>query len=100
MTARRFRPAHCRDIRRLSATLDSILNRLEEEPIGLTCRALGYDTGIPESVWTRLREAHRRPDMAAGVTERDFHIAFANLLFRYPTIKLWTTHEGAVFLEL
>ncbi|MDX2135849.1 MAG: hypothetical protein SFV52_13755 [Saprospiraceae bacterium] len=99
MTAQRFHPARCRDVCRLSITLDRILSRLEGEPIGLTCRALGYDTGIPESVWTRLREAHRRPDMAEGVTEKDFHIAFANLLFRYPTIKLWTTSEGAVFLE-
>ncbi len=99
MTTQRFHPTRCRDAHRLSMTLDRVLSRLEDDPVGLTCRALGYDTGIPESVWTRLREAHRRPDMAAGVTETDFHIAFANLLFRYPTIKLWTTPEGTVFLE-
>lgn len=98
MSARIY-PARCRDIRHLSSLLDTVLRQLEGEPVRLSRRALGYNTGIPEVVWARLCAVHQYPEMATGVSREDFQIAFANLLFRYPTLKLWIEDNGDVIVE-
>ena len=98
MSARVY-PARCRDIRQLSSLLDMVLRCLESEPLRLSRRALSYDTGIPESVWARLCAAHHYPDAAKDICPDDYNIAFANLLFRYPTLKLWMEEDGDVFVE-
>jgi len=98
MSARVY-PARCRDIRQLSSLLDTVLRRLEDEPLRLSRRALGYNTGIPEIVWTKLCAVHQCPETATGVSREDFQVAFANLLFRYPTLKLWMEDDGDVIVE-
>lgn len=63
-------------------------------------KALSYDTQIPESIFLRLKNLHRQPEDASNITAQDYHILFANILFRYPTVRLYAPGDGTVFFKM
>lgn len=96
----RLFPGRIRDKLYLSRLLDQLLRQLESSPLQVTLKALSYDTQIPESIFRRLADLHRNPDDAPNITAEDFHIIFANTLFRYPTIRLYRQRDGSIFFEM
>lgn len=66
----------------------------------VTLRALAYNSGIPESVFRRLMNLHRDPADAPNIHAEDYYILFSNILFRYPTVKIWLQDNGEVFFEM
>jgi hypothetical protein len=97
---KRIYPRHIRDKFYLSRLLELYLKALAESPLAVTLRALSYDAAIPESVIDRLRNLHRNPADSPNIDPEDYHILFANLMFRYPTVKLWETARQEVFIEM
>ena len=97
---KRIYPARIHDKMYLSALLDLLLNTLAESPLQVALRALSYDTGIPESIFRRLQQLHQRPEDAPNITPEDYHILFANILFRFPTVRLYETDDGGIFFEM
>jgi hypothetical protein len=97
---RRIYPARIHDKLYLSRLLDLLLHTLRECPLQVQRRALSYDAQIPESVFQRLQNLHRCPEDAPNITPQDFHILFANILFRYPTVRLYEQPDGSIFFEM
>lgn len=63
-------------------------------------RALAYNSKIPESIFRRLMNLHRNPEDAPNINAQDFHILFSNIMFRYPTVKIWLQDDGDIFFEM
>ncbi len=84
----------------LSRLLEQYLAALEQSPMQVRLKALAYDSQIPESVFQRLVLLHRNPEDALNINAEDFHILFSNILFRYPTVKMWLLDDGSVFIEM
>lgn len=84
----------------LSRLLEQYLAALEQSPMQVRLKALAYDSQIPESVFQRLVLLHRNPEDVLNINAEDFHILFSNILFRYPTVKMWLLDDGSVFIEM
>lgn len=97
---KRIYPARIHDKFYLSHLLDLLLQALETSPLQVRLRSLSYDSQIPECIFRRLQNLHREPEDAANITAQDYHILFANILFRYPTVRLYETRDGRVFFEM
>ena len=97
---KRIHPRQIEDKFVLSQLLERFLLTLQHSPLEVRLRALSYDSGIPENILLRLQNLHRNPEDAVNIQATDYHIVFANLLFRYPTIRLWLQRNGDVFIEM
>ncbi len=97
---KRIYPARIQDKFYLSRLLDLLLHTLEESPLRVQPRALSYDTRIPDSIFRRLQNLHRCPEDAPNITAQDYHILFANILFRYPTVRIYEQADGSIFFEM
>ncbi|MBL7806833.1 MAG: hypothetical protein JNN28_03415 [Saprospiraceae bacterium] len=97
---KRLRPRQIQDKFFLSRLLELYLQTLIDSPLELRLRALAYDTRIQETVFHRLMNLHRNPSDAPHIEAEDFHILFSNIMFRYPTVKLWLDDDGCVFIEM
>lgn len=97
---KRLRPHLIQDKNYLSRLLELYITTLQESPLELRLKGLAYDTRIPESIFRRLMGLYRNPEDAVHVNAEDFHIVFSNIMFRFPTVKMWLTDDGAVFFEL
>ncbi len=97
---KRIYPARIHDKLYLSRLLDLLLHTLEDCPLQVHLRALSYDAQIPESIFQRLQNLHRRPEDMPHITAQDYHILFANILFRYPTVRLYEQDDGSIFFEM
>jgi hypothetical protein len=97
---RRLRPRSLRDKIRLSELLDLYLRTLLESPLQVTLRRLSYDTGIPERILCRLASLYFNPADETQIRLEDYYIVFANIQFRYPTVKMYECSDGAVFFKL
>jgi hypothetical protein len=84
----------------LSRLLELYLDALAGSPMQVTLRALAYNTQIPESVFRRLANLHRDPGDAPNINAEDYHILFSNVMFRYPTVRMWLEPDGNVFFEM
>lgn len=96
---RRILPGRVRDTLYLSKLLGLYLNILHEAPIKASLRMISHDTRIPEHILELLAQAHLHADQLKGIAPEDFHIVFSNIMFRYPTVKIWETKEGELFFE-
>ncbi|MBL7775562.1 MAG: hypothetical protein JNK89_06135 [Saprospiraceae bacterium] len=97
---RRIYPHKIQDKVFLSLLLDQLLHTLEESPLQVRRKALSYDAQIPESIFERLQHLHCRPEDADNVRAEDFHILFANILFRYPTVRMFQLPGKAIFFKM
>lgn len=97
---RRLRPGSVRDKKRLSELLDLHLRALRESPLQVTLRRLSYDSGIPERILCRLASLYCNPADEAQIRLEDYYIVFANIQFRYPTVKMYECPDGAVFFKI
>jgi len=100
MPAKRLYPRQIQDKIFLSRLLEQYLSALADSPMQVQVKTLAYDSQIPESVFQRLRLLHRQPEDAPNINAEDFHILFSNILFRYPTVKMWLQDDGTVFIEM
>lgn len=97
---KRIHPREIQDKFYLSRLLELLLQTLEESPLQVRLRALSYDSRIPESIFLQLVNLHRHPENAPNVNPQDFHIIFSNVLFRYPTVKMYEQDDGSVFFAM
>jgi len=97
---KRIYPRQIQDKFYLSRLLEKYLTTLEESPMRVKLRALAYDSRIPESIFRRLMNLHRDPADAPNINAEDFHILFSNIMFRYPTVKMWLQDDGEIFFEM
>lgn len=96
---RRIYPRRYSDPVHLSLLLDGYIAHLAAAPLEVSLKRLSYDTQIPESVFRRLMLLHHCPEDAPNIRAADFHILFANVMFRYPTVKIWEGDDGHIFFE-
>jgi len=97
---KRLKPVEIQDTLYLSRLLELYITRLQESPLELRLKALAYDSGIPQSIFERLMALYRNPDDAPNIRAEDFHILFANIMFRFPTVKMWVQEDEEVFFEM
>ena len=97
---KRILPRNIHDKFQLSFILEQYLAALQESPLQVGLTTLAYDTRIPAPVFQRLMNLRLNPDDAPNINAEDFHILFSNLLFRYPTLKIWETQDGAIYIEM
>jgi hypothetical protein len=97
---KRVYPHSIRDVMELSKLLDLLLHTLEHSPLQTSLKALSYDTAIPESIFRRLAALHRLQKSDPEVKAQDFHILFANILFRFPTLRIFRNKDGSIFFKL
>ena len=97
---KRLRPHLIQDKFYLSRLLELYITTLQESPLELRLKGLAYDTCIPESIFERLMGLYRNPEDAPNINAKDFHILFANIMFRFPTVKMWLANDGEVVFEL
>jgi len=97
---KRLRPHHIQDKFYLSRLLELYITTLQESPLELRLKALAYDTYIQESIFRRLMGLYRNPEDASNINAEDFHILFANIMFRFPTVKMWLMDDGEVVFEM
>jgi hypothetical protein len=97
---RRIYPRQIQDKFYLSRLLEKYLTTLEESPMQVKLRALAYNSKIPESIFQRLINLHHDPADAPNINAEDYHILFSNIMFRYPTVKMWLQDDGEVFFEM
>ena len=97
---RRLYPRRIQDKIFLSRLLERYLQELQDSPMQVELKTLSWESQIPEAVFQRLTGLHRQPADAANIEAEDFHILFSNIMFRYPTVKLWLQPDGEVFIEL
>ena len=97
---KRLRPHQIQDKNYLSRLLELYITTLQESPLELRLKGLAYDTRIPESIFHRLMGLYRNPEDAVHINAEDFHIVFSNIMFRFPTVKMWLTDQGEVLFEL
>ena len=97
---KRLYPRRIHDKFFLSRLLEQYLQVLANSPLQVPLRALAFNSQIPESVFRRLMDLHRNPADAANIDARDYHILFSNIMFRYPTVKMWLQDDGEVFFEM
>jgi hypothetical protein len=97
---KRLRPRAIRDVFYLSRLLELYITTLQESPLELRLKGLAYDTRIPESVFQRLMGLYRNPADASNIRPEDYYIVFANIMYRFPTVKMWLTDEDEVVFEM
>lgn len=97
---KRLRPNHIHDKFYLSRLLELYITTLQESPLELRLKALAYDSRIPESIFQRLMALYRTPEDAENITVEDFHILFGNIMFRFPTVKMWQMDDGEIVFEM
>lgn len=97
---KRIYPSRIQDKFYLSRLLDLLLNTLQSSPLQVELKALSYDSQIPEAIFYRLQDLHRQPEDGPNITAADFHILFANILFRYPTVRIYEQKDGSIFFEM
>lgn len=97
---KRIFPRQIRDKMLLSRLLDQLLELLTDSPLQVSLRTLSYDTHIPACVYERLAALHREPEDAPNIEQEDFYIVFSNVLFRYPTVKIFRQADGKLFFTL
>lgn len=97
---KRISPYRIQNKFHLSRLLDQLLHTLETCPLHVPLKTLSYDSQIPENIFRRLQTLHQHPEDAPNINAEDFHILFANILFRYPTIQLYELPNGHIFFKM
>lgn len=85
----RIYPARIQDTTQLSALLSGLLKALAEPPLEQHLDTVSRVSSIPKNILQRLVDLQHQPEDAANVTAQDFHIVFANILFHYPTVRMY-----------
>ena len=97
---KRLYPRRIRDKFFLSRLLEAYLAHLEASELQVSLHMLAYNSNIPAAVFERMRQLHKTPDDATGIRTSDYHILFSNIMFHYPTIRIWMQKDGTVFFEM
>ncbi len=97
---RRLHPRQIQDTCYLSGLLEKYLQALQESPLQLQLKTLSWESQIPENIFRRLMDLQHNPADAANIRAEDFHVLFSNIMFRFPTVKLWLQDDGQLFIEM
>ncbi len=97
---RRLYPQRIQDKFYLSRLLEFYLATLKSSPLQIQLKALSWDSQIPENIFHRLMDLHRNPADTPNINAEDFHILFSNIMFRFPTVRLWLQDDGEIFIEM
>jgi hypothetical protein len=96
---KRIYPHYIQDNQQLSVLLTKYLAALQASPLEVQLRELSANTLIPEGIFNRLCATNNVPP-DDEIQPSDYHILFANLLFRYPTVKIWEQDDHEIVFEM
>lgn len=97
---RRFYPVHCQEVRVLSELLERYLQFLADSPLQCSLSQLSQQAGVAAATLQALSQMHRTVHLPDDLTPKDFHLVFAHLMFRYPTVKMYRAEpDGHIFFE-
>ena len=99
-TLKRIWPHRVQDLFYLSLLLRRYLDAMAHSPLQVDTARLAHESKIPLPVFERLANLQENPEDAAHITAEDFHIVFKNVLFRYPTVRIWADTHGDIYIEL
>jgi hypothetical protein len=94
----RIYPARIYDPLQLSALLSALLKALAEPPLEQHLDTVSHVSAIPKDILQRLVDLQYQPDDAVHVKAQDFHVVFANILFHYPTVRMYGDVEKGEFI--
>jgi hypothetical protein len=97
---KRLYPRRIHDKFYLSRLLELYITTLQNSPLELRLKALAYDSEIPESIFHRLMNLHRNPEDAPNINAEDYHILFSNIMYRFPTVKIWLQEDDSIYFEM
>ncbi len=97
---KRLYPAKIQDKFYLAKILEQLIQTLESSPLQVPLKSLSFDTQIPESIFQRLQNLHHNPADAPNINAQDYHILFSNILFRYPTVRIFELPDGSIFFKM
>jgi hypothetical protein len=97
---KRVYPRRITDKIELSRLLEQYVTALNRPPMNVGLQNLVWDTQVPEPVFRRLMHLHQQPDDANNIAVSDFHILFSNIMFHYPTVKIWKNATGMFIFEM
>ena len=97
---RRLNPHQITDKTQLAQLLDEYLATLENSPMQVHPKALAWELQLPENLLARLRNLPQNPADTPEITAEDYHILFSNIMFRFPTVKMWQAANGEIFFEM
>lgn len=97
---KRLYPQRIRNKFFLSRLLELYLCQLETSDLHVSQKALAFNSDIPETIFTRMRQLYKNPSDATQIRTGDYHIVFSNIMFHYPTIKIWMMDDDSVFFEM
>lgn len=97
---KRLYPRRLRNRIFLSRLLESYVQHLEQSELRVSLRMLAYNIGVSEPVLLRMTRLYRQPEEADEIVTDDFHIVFSNVMFHFPTIRIWLLDDGSLFFEM
>lgn len=97
---KRIYPRRIRNKFFLSQLLEMYVRQLSSSNLHISLQVLAHNSNIPQTVFTRMIYLNDNPADAAQIRTGDYHIVFSNIMFHYPTIKIWMQDDGSVFFEM
>ncbi|MBK8969413.1 MAG: hypothetical protein R3D58_08475 [Saprospiraceae bacterium] len=97
---KRLYPSKIQDKFYLAKILEQLIQTLENSPLQVPLKSLSFDTQIPESIFHRLQNLHNDPADAPNINAQDYHILFSNILFRYPTVRIYALPDESIFFKM
>lgn len=87
------------DICILSALLNEILSTMAASPMNIHISRIAFEIKMPAPVLKTLSSLHLEPGSTGDICAGDFYTSIANILCRYPTIRIWQMNDGTWFIE-
>jgi hypothetical protein len=84
----------------LAQLLRHLLERLHSAPLQKPLRQISYETMINEKTMVYLCQLPVEDLCAYNIGAADYHCVLERLLNLHPTIKLWQTDTGELFIEI
>lgn len=84
----------------LAQLLRHLLELLQHGPLQKPLRQISYETSVHEKTMVYLCHLPVEDHYAYNIGAADYHCVLERLLNLHPTIKLWQTDTGELFIEI
>lgn len=84
----------------LAQLLRHLLELLHHGPLQKPLRQISYETMVNEKTMVYLCQLPVEDLYAYNINAADYHCVLERLLKVHPTIKLWQTDSGELFIEI
>ncbi len=84
----------------LAQLLRHLLELLQHGPLQKPLRQISYETMVAEKIMVYLSQMPIEDFDTYNIDAADYHCVLERLLKVHPTIKLWQTDTGELFIEI